>query len=241
MKNIYIINNGLKLSGTIFYPIGEKDKYPAALFVHGLTSDRERTFQYAEALAELGFVCLSLDLRGHGTSEGNINHFSNKDFLSDVVAAYDYLSEVEKVDSKNISAIGSSFGAYLIILLSSKRKIKNLSLRVPANYPDDAFEKPTVLNGGDNSDVMKWRNQPKGPKESHSLEALNKFDGSVLIIESGKDDRVPRQTILNYINAVKDKSKLKHVLMEDAPHSLKEGRFRNEVERVLTEWFKNKL
>jgi esterase/lipase len=59
-----------------------------------------------------------------------------------------------------------------------------------------------------------------------------------LIIESEKDDSVPHQTILNYVNAVKDKSKLTHILMKGAPHSIKEGKFRDEVERILVDWFK---
>jgi len=29
--------------------------------------------------------------------------------------------------------------------------------------------------------------------------------------------------------------------MKDAPHSIKEGKFRDEVEQLLATWFKNKL
>jgi len=234
-------NGNFKLDGTLFYPPSKKDKNPAILFVHGWTSERKRSFQYAKALAYLGFVCMLFDMRGHGTSEGDIKTFTNKDFLSDVVAAYDYLLQVVGVDRENISAVGSSFGSYLIALLSAKRNVKNLALRVPADYPNQNFNKLKMLSSGENPEIINWRRQPKIPSETYALEALHKFEGNVLIIESEKDDIVPHQTILNYMNAVGDKSKLTHTLLKDAPHSIKEGKFKDEIEQILVKWFENRF
>jgi hypothetical protein len=56
-------------------------------------------------------------------------------------------------------------------------------------------------------------------------------------MESEKYDRVPHQTIMNYVNAVNNRNKLTHVFMKGAPHSIKEGKFRNEIERILIKWF----
>ncbi len=234
-------SGNVKLKGTLFYPSHKQSKHPAILFVHGWTSERKRSFQYAKALANLGYICLLFDMRGHGTSEGDKNVFTPKDFLDDVLAAYDYLSSVDGVDTKNISAIGSSFGGYLANVLSAKRKVSNLALRVPADYPNEAFYKLKTLFSGKNLKVMAWRNKPKRPKETYSIEALHKFEGNILIIESEKDDTVPHQTIDNYANAAKNKDKLTHVIMKGAPHSMKQGKFRDEVERILIEWFRKWL
>ena len=114
------ISDELRLDGTIFYPNNKGNKFPAILFVHGWTSERKRSYQYAKALSKLGYVCLLFDMRGHGTSDGDINKATTKEFLDDVLAAYDYLMKVEGVDKENISAVGSSFGGYLIALLSAK-------------------------------------------------------------------------------------------------------------------------
>ncbi len=237
-KNDLFFNSGiLKIGATIFYPAHKKDKNPAILFVHGLTSKRERSFQYAKALSELGYVCLLFDMRGHGTSEGDINVFKLKEFLDDVIAAYDYLSDINIVDKKNISAIGSSFGGYLVAVLSRKRKIKNLALRFPADYPNEAFNKPKANFSSDNKEVMVFRNKARKPQESYALEALQEFEGNVLIIEAEKDDLISHQTILNYLNAVRNKNKISYVVMKDAPHSIREGKFRDDVEKILTEWF----
>ena len=232
------ISDGLRLDGTIFYPNNKGNKFPAILFVHGWTSERKRSYQYAKSLSKLGYVCLLFDMRGHGTSEGDINKATTKEFLDDVLAAFDYLVNVEGADKKNISAVGSSFGGYLVTLLTRKRNISRLVLRVPAEYPNEDFEKSKMqTSGGEDPAVFAWRNRPKKSNETFSLEAISNFKGKVLIIESEKDDVVPHQVMENYINAVKDKSKLTHVVMKNAPHSIKEGPFRDEVKKILVAWF----
>lgn len=240
MKDIEFTVDGLKLKGNIFYPQNTKAKNPAILFIHGWTSEKKRSFQYAEALTKLGYIIMLFDMRGHGISEGNINIATPKEFLRDCVAAYDYCSSINGVDKDNISVVSSSFGGYLSSMLASKRKIKNLALRVPADYANDTFEKPKMGNAGENPDVFKWRLIPKKHNETFALQALHDFDSNILIIESEKDAIVPHQILQNYIDAVKDKNKLTHTVMKDAPHSIKEGPFRDEVTKILVDWFRNK-
>jgi len=240
VNNFSFTSDNLRLDGTIFKPADEKGKHPAILFVHGWTGERKNSFQYAKSLAKMGYICLLFDMRGHGTSEGDINKATIKEFFDDVLTAYDYLLKVKGVDKENISAVGSSFGGYLVTLLTTKRNIRRLVLRVPADYPNSDFEKSKMqTSGGEDPAVYAWRNQPKKPGETFALEAICNFKGEILIIESEKDDIVPHQVMENYINAIKDESKLTHIVMENAPHSIKEGHFRDEVERILVKWFGN--
>lgn len=242
MQEISFNVDGQKLKGTIYYPQKPKAKNPAVLFIHGWTSDRTRSIQYARALSDLGFVCMTFDMRGHGESEGDIKSFTIKDFLDDVIGGYDYLSKIENVSKGNISAIGSSFGSYLIALLSEKRKVKNLSLRVPADYRNDDFYKSKYeASGSDNPIIVDWRNKVRSYTETFALSAIHNFDGNTQIIESENDTIVPHRTIQNYIDAIVDKSKLTYVVLKGAPHSIKPGRFRDEVTKILTEWFKNRI
>jgi len=241
MKDIEFTVDGLKLKGNLFYPEKIMEKNPAILFVHGWTSEKKRSFQYAEALIKLGFIVMVFDMRGHGISEGNINIATPKEFLKDCIAAYDYFSSIKGVDKENISIISSSFGSYLSSMLTSKRKIKNLVLRVPADYSNDTFEKPKMGNAGENPNVFKWRLIPKKYNETFALQALHDYDGNIIIIESEKDTIVPHPIIQNYIDAVKDKSKLTHIVMKGAPHSIKPGPFKEEVTRILVRWFRNKF
>jgi esterase/lipase len=239
MHGFSLVNDGLSLDGDTFYPIEKTGKSPAILFVHGWTSERKRSFQYAEALAELGYLCLLFDMRGHGTSEGNRDASTSREFLSDAIAAYDYLANVKETDAYRISAIGSSFGGYLLPILSRKRNVVNLALRAPADYPNENFDEPKSHPDKKGFGIMEWRNEQRS-SGTYALDALREFKGNVLLIESEKDDRVPHQTIMNYANAVEDRSKLNHVVMEEAPHSIKDGPFKDQVTKILTSWFRDR-
>lgn len=61
-----------------------KEPLPALLFIHGWKSNQEGNIKRASEICKLGFICLTLDLRGHGESEGSIEQFSRKDHLEDI-------------------------------------------------------------------------------------------------------------------------------------------------------------
>jgi len=180
-------------------------------------------------------------MRGHGisvSSDIKLGKVPSKDFLDDVLAAFDYCCKLDMVDPDNINVVGSSFGGYLAALLTSHRKIANLVLRAPADYPNENFYKNKPLSTGDK--IMKWRQSPCRFDETFALNAVHKFNGGILIIESGSDNRIPHQVIEDYMNAAHNKKKVTHVFMPDAPHSIKEGPFRDNVEEILVKWFGDK-
>lgn len=240
MKDIQFQSDGLTLKGNLFYPEKLKEKNPAILFIHGWTSDKSRSFQYAKDLIKLGYVVMLFDMRGHGVSEGDINTYTPKQFLKDCVEAYDYLVSLPEVDSQNISAVGSSFGGYLVSILSKQKILHNVVLRVPADYKKESFESLQVQNGGKNPGVSEWRTKPRKFDETLALEAIHDFMGNILIIECEKDTLVPHQVIQNYVDAIQDKLKMKHIVVKNAPHSIKDGPFKDEVSRILVEWFKDR-
>lgn len=226
-----------RLDGTIFYPDQLKNKNPAILFITGWTSNRARYEEVASLLTQLGFICLTFDMRGHGTSEGNIQTQTRAEFLNDVKVAYDQLANLEEVDSKDINLVGSSFGSYLAAILPQHRRVHSLALRVPANYPDADFDNPQ-FETSDAIDKRRWRHDFRNPQDTISLKALHNFDGKVLIVESGKDEIIPAQTVANYLNAVKDKKKLTHIVMEAAPHSLNTLELGKKYNKILYDWLK---
>lgn len=241
MKKVSFVSENLTLDAVIFLPKKVKDKNAAILFVHGWTSRKDRSYQYAKALSEMGYICLLFDMRGHGESNGDINSFTIKEFLDDVLASYDYLLTVKGVDKDNISAVGSSFGGYLVALLTKKRNVKNLVLRVPADYPNEDFNNIKATSSHEDHLIAAWRKKTKKSSETYALDALNNFRGNVLIIESELDDVIPHETIENYKNAMVDKQNLTHIIMKGAQHSIKEGKFRDEVEKILKDWFRSRL
>lgn len=224
-----------KLVQTLLLPEKLQQRNPAILFIHGWRSSQQGVLGYAEALAQKGRICMTFDLRGHGSSQGNINLLTRQDFLDDVLTAYDSLLTAVEVDPDAISVVGSSFGGYLAALLTTRRNVKYVALRAPADYPNEGFEQPQVLFSDAKSSV--WRMQEHQPHESLALNALHTFSGEVLIVESGKDDQIPHQTIANYINALRDKERLTSVVMKEAGHRLQDHQLRAEYQHILLHWF----
>lgn len=237
MREVQIPSQSGFLQGTLF-SVDSALKKPAILLIHGWKSGQDRMFQISEMFCERsGIACLTVDLHGHGKTIGDLNTLSRKDFLDDVVAAYDFLVSQNNIDKERIGVIGSSFGGYLATLLSTQRQLAWIAMRVPADYPDHGFEEPKKINEQPNEDT--WRREPRDWSETATLRAVHAFQGKILLIESEHDEIIPHQLILNYKNAVSDPSNLKYVVMKGAPHSLsKHPEFQKEFSEILFNWEK---
>jgi esterase/lipase len=228
------------IEGTLFSPdhLSNDRKSPAVLLIHGWTSAQDRMFDVAKMLSEqCGMACLTIDLTGHGKSLGDRNAISRKDFLDDVIAAYDFLAQIPHVDATRIRVVGSSFGAHLGALLSAERSIEWMVLRVPADYPDNEFDLPRLRSAGEPG-VEEWRLAPREWNETKALRAVHSFSGKILIVESGKDTVVPHQTIVNYMRAA-SKQNATHVVMETALHSITDyPELKKEFNDIVYDWLK---
>lgn len=235
MKSVYFSVNNQKLKGTLIFPSNPKRKNPAVLLIHGWASSEESHIPRAQAISNLGSVCLTFNLRGHGKSEGKLEEFSRADHLQDCIAAYDFLSNLEEVNTSEISACGSSYGGYLAALVAAERNIKTLVLRAPALYRDDNFTTPTAEIIKNNPQVFQQNGLNKD--NNNALRALSSFNGPILLIESEKDDIVPTETVRNYLYAANPKT-LTHTIMKDADHRLLKEEWKKEYIEILTEWFR---
>ncbi len=224
MLEVSFTSEPYKLSGTLFSSKKEGGR-PALLCLHGWTSIQDRYFSLGEAAAQRGYVCLTMDMPGHGKSEGNLKTLSRKEFLDGVVAGYDYLANLPNVNSSRIFVTGSSFGGYMAALLSAERPCAGLVLRAPADYPDEGFgesqhAKANTFYENENAIGMKWKEKVHEHSETASLRAVHAFGGPIMIIESGNDELVPQSVLQGYAQAVGNQSNLTYTVMEGAPHSL---------------------
>ena len=233
MQEIQIpIENGI-LAGTLFPGRGDGAKKTAALFIHGWQSAQDRMFDLATTLSEHGITCLTVDVRGHGKTGGNAETLSLKDFQDDIMAAYDFLISGDDVNKGAIGIIGSSFGGYLAALLSAQRKLAWMILRVPADYPDESFEQPGISSRYS----VDWCKEKKNWQATKALRAIHAFQGRVLIVESEKDEVVPKETLLNFKNAIANPNNLDYVVMKDAPHSLTHyPEFKKHFNGIVLNW-----
>lgn len=223
MQKILLENGGVELVAHIFANHLDPTavRRPVALFIHGWESNQDRMYDLALELSGVGYLCLTFDLRGHGQSSGNYRLATLQDFLSDCVRAYDFLINQENIDSNRVVVVGSSLGGYLAILLADIRKVQALVLRAPANYPDHIFNKCLYIEKQNNPEYERsWRCAPHTISENKALDSLNHFCGKVLLVESGNDEELPKQILLDYKNSVTEISNLLYSIMENAPHSL---------------------
>ncbi|MDO8583503.1 MAG: alpha/beta fold hydrolase [bacterium] len=234
MKKVNISVGQGFIKGTLFYPKKIKNKNPAIIFIHGWNSDESGYRPRAEALASLGYICLTISLRGHGESSGKLEEFSRQDHLQDIIKAYDFLTSQKEVDLNNINVVGASYGAYLGAILTTKRKVVSLAMRAPALFPNAGFSRPTIdLIRNIKHDLI----QNALPEtDNFALIGINQVN-HVILIESERDQIIPHAIIALYKNAISDKTKLTNKIIKGAGHHLSEEKWKQEFITILREWF----
>lgn len=116
MEEIFLTTDDeIEIRGTFFEP--KKPKHIAVIFFHMLRKERSIWDFLAGKLVKLGYPGVSIDLRGHGESDGSWQSFSEQDFRNmvyDAQAAKHFLKE--KYNDINFVYIGASIGANLALI-----------------------------------------------------------------------------------------------------------------------------
>ena len=110
----------IKLAGTLTLP-ETGNNFPAVVLITGSgPQDRnEALFNHkpflvlADYLTRKGIAVLRYDDRGFGESEGNFGTATTKDFVSDALAAVDYLRTRKEINKNEIGLIGHSEGGLI--------------------------------------------------------------------------------------------------------------------------------
>ena len=224
------------ICGTLFIP---PRVLGSALFVHGWGGSQQQYRQRACAVAELGYLCLTFDLRGHARLEDQRKTVSRAANLRDLMAAYDLLAEKSGSDSAGIGIAGSSYGAYLGAILTSLRTVNWLALRAPALYKDIDWEKPKVELHQD-ADFADYRRRAVASRDNRALQACAAFHGDVLIVESELDDTIPHQVIENYVTSCKSARSVTRRVIKGADHGLSTEAWQRESTAYLIQWLKER-
>lgn len=231
IKKVDIHVDDESIAGTILSP---EAKVPGVLFVHGWGGSQQRDLARARGIAGLGCVCLTFDLRGHERTIAAMDTVSREHNLADIIAAYDLLVEHPAVEPSCIAVIGSSYGGYLATLLSARRKVKWLALRVPALYWDEDWHLPKRQLNVER--LAKYRRQPWRAEDNLALRACSNFSGDVLLVESEHDDFVPHTTLMSYRAAFDKANSLTHRILDGADHALSQERDQQAYTRILINW-----
>ncbi|MCO7520355.1 MULTISPECIES: alpha/beta fold hydrolase [unclassified Pseudomonas] len=222
---------GETIAGTLVSP---GSRMPGILFVHGWGGSQQRDLARARQITGLGCVCMTFDLRGHEKTESQRLTVTREQNLDDLLAAYDRLAGHPSVDPSAIAVIGSSYGGYLATLLSTRRAVKWLALRVPALYWDDEWNTPK--QGLDRQRLSAYRLRSLGPTDNRALAACAEFGGDVLLVESEQDDYVPHSTLMSYRSAFVSAHSMTHRLVDGADHALSSEQSQKAYSAILAAW-----
>lgn len=191
---------------------------PLFLFLEGWAPRLLRPISPADRTArwlarETGVLSATVFLTGMG-SPGRVAGLTQADFLRQALAGYDRL--VEHPGVSGVSVVGSSFGGYLACLLTSKRPVDRLVLKVPTDLDPFGFEtRPQTQVAGTLGRY--WKTAAHEPRESLALTAAAAYAGPVWLISAGRDEVVPWQTTQNYLNAF-NPERTSHVHVPQGDH-----------------------
>lgn len=229
IQTVSFASGSRQLVGRVFGPSHPRTERPAILFVHGQKSS-QRGYESRARLAsmDLDAISLTFDLSGHGDDTGSYEKYSVHNHLQDVMAAFDYLVHHEEVDQARVGVCGASYGAYLAALLIAHRPVKRLILRAPSLATDPGFP---------NGEVRPWSTD-QIPDGFDSLRILSGYPGEVLIIQSERDEVIPKSHIAAYQRAC---SRVQREVIRGATHALSQPSWEADFQRFIVQWFRGLL
>jgi uncharacterized protein len=115
-------SDGLRVNGLLTIPTGSRPKegWPVIVFVHGyIPPQNYQTLNnysvYVDYLARRGFVVFKIDLRGHGSSEGEPGGaYYSSDYVIDTLNARAALQKTNYVNTEKIGLWGHSMAGNVV-------------------------------------------------------------------------------------------------------------------------------
>ncbi len=136
-------SDGLTIHGLFTIPKGDRPEggWPAIVFVHGYIPPAQyRTtsnyVSYVDSLAREGFVVYKIDLRGHGTSEGEPGGaYYSSDYVIDTLNAVAALSSAGDINPAKIGLWGHSMAGNVVMrAFAASPKIPAVVIWAGAGY-----------------------------------------------------------------------------------------------------------
>lgn len=136
-QELYAKRDGHQIYGIVYIPRNTGGKMPAVIFSHGFGGTHSVGTQYAEALAQKGYVAYCFDFCGGSPgsrSDGSTLEMSLFTEQADLEAVISMIQELDYVDSENLFLIGTSQGGAVSAITGSAhpKEIRGMVLLYPA-------------------------------------------------------------------------------------------------------------
>ena len=255
MTTIYIDSvRGTKIPVSVYGDSGENG---LLLMAHSFISNKEEDGRYVvigEEMARQGYLCLSPDFPGNGTSQEPFKAYSLRSCLDDLESVYQYASDHYEI-SGDKALLGYSMGGRLVPLFQERHpEFKKMAFWAAAVRPyglEDRFleqELKGLKEEGDETGICHFHDIFNDVTlemsadlindliEMDVLKALEGFDGEALIIQGDKDITIEvsnADLLYEHLVQAKDK-KLVHFPYADHGFGLWDGRDEDNKELLDT-------
>lgn len=204
-----IRDDGITLNAKLDIPEGSSD---LVIVIHGFTGHMEETHivAVAEALNEIGFATLRADMYGHGHSEGTFFNHTLYKWLTNALTLIDYARNIDFV--KNIYLCGHSQGGLTVMLAAAMAPdiVKGLIPLSPAAMIPEYCRKGDLLGMRFDPDHIPdelsygdARLSGRYVRVAQTIrveDAIDRYDGPVLIVHGDADEAVPVEVGLEAAN-----------------------------------------
>jgi pimeloyl-ACP methyl ester carboxylesterase len=198
-KNLY----GESLAGVEDRPEVALGQYPAAVFVHGFSGDKDEGgmfVSFAEALTAHGLLVYRFDLSGCGESQGRYADTTLTKLAEDVRAALDFVKRQPIVDAARLGLLGFSLGATTALALRP-RDVRCLMLLGAVAHPYEVlqvlFDEGFRPSGTSSRLTSRGQRVEVGPQfwqdfQRYDIPAeMKKLHVPTLFLHGERDDTVP--------------------------------------------------
>jgi len=250
-KHIVEVGDGVRLKASVFVPAGE-GPFPAVIMVHSWGFWRiQPDLMYAPAFARAGYVVLTYDCRGWGSSGGQVCCAAPDKELRDLGDMITWLTSPESgapVDPERIGMTGISYGGGHSFLAAAREK--RIKAAAPMNGWVDLYHSLMPNNcwkavvsiflfasslwaiklNRDNvllrwlKGVIKWEGMEEIKEELGERSAINEVDNvtcPMFICHSWNDDVFEPNQILDFYQRLNVPKKL---IMTNGLHGFDPGR-----------------
>jgi fermentation-respiration switch protein FrsA (DUF1100 family) len=224
---------GVTLSGTLTLPEAGSS-FPAVLLINGSGPGNrdEEIFGHkpflvvADYLTRKGIAVLRYDKRGIGKSTGNYTKATTQDFVTDALAAVDYLSSRKEINPKKIGLIGHSEGGLIAPLAAvQSNKIDFIVLMAGPGLPGE--------------DILKMQSElilkANGANEGY-IQKISELNGKVYsLIKTEKDSTQLREKLEDlFENFINDLPENERASLGKDPKKI----FETQINAITSPWFK---
>jgi len=175
--------DGLVIRGTI-HPASGPPPWSGVLLLHMVYGDRSQWDELVPLLTSNGYAVVAIDMRGHGSTGGEINWEKAE---GDILNVWNYMTEREDIDQSHSAMIGASIGANMALVSAANQpEVNTVVLLSPGlNYfgvtTSDALEeygKRPILIAASSEDTNSADSSQELAKAALGESKLLTYDGA---------------------------------------------------------------